>query len=219
MRIPKELNLPSPEYPSTEDLLRRVLDYTKAIQRTNSGKAVQVVEKLPDNFVKAVINIATSAWRIRSKVMNSSGEAVEEVTKDDIKKVSRYIESVFEALAGIEIVVKDRTGEPFDYGLPEKVVTTLPQPGLSVERVVETLRPTIYWRSQIAQIGEVVIATPQDAPPKSDPVSLPASSPQSLPVPIAQDPATENPPVIAEKADKPTTSKQQKKKNNEPHNN
>lgn len=211
MRIPKELNLPSPEYPSTEDLLRKVLDYTKAIQRTNSGKTVQVVEKLPDNFVKAVINIATSAWRIRSKVMNSSGEAVEELTKDDIKKVSRYIESMYETLTGIEILVKDRTGEPFDYGLPEKVVTTLPQPGLSVERVVETLRPTIYWRSQIAQIGEVVIATPQDAPPKSEPVSIPASSLQSLPVPIAQDPGTENPPVIAEKSDKPTTSKQQKK--------
>jgi hypothetical protein len=219
MKTPKELNISPPEYPSTDDLLRKVLDYAKATQRTHSDKTVQVVEKLPDNFVKAVINIATSAWRIRSKVMNSYGEAVEEFTKDDIKKVSRYIESVFDALAGIEVAVKDRTGEPFDYGLPEKVVTTLPQPGLSVERVVETLRPTIYWRSQIAQIGEVVIATPQDAPPKSEPVSLPTSSLQSLPVPIAQDPTTENPPVIAEKTDKPTTSKQQKKKNNEPHNN
>jgi len=56
--------------------------------------------------------------------------------------------------------VKDRTNEPFDYGLPEKVVTTQPQEGLSKEIIIETIRPTIYWNGQIAQQGEVVIATP-----------------------------------------------------------
>ena len=41
--------------------------------------------------------------------------------------------------------VKDRTGEAFDYGLPEKVVTAQPQPGLTREIIIETIRPTIYW--------------------------------------------------------------------------
>lgn len=56
--------------------------------------------------------------------------------------------------------VKDHTGDAFDYGLPLKVVTTQPTPGITREMVVETIKPTIYWERQIIQAGEVVIATP-----------------------------------------------------------
>jgi len=48
----------------------------------------------------------------------------------------------------------------FDYGLPLKVVTTQPTPGITKESVIETIKPTIYWQKQIIQMGEVVIATP-----------------------------------------------------------
>ena len=56
--------------------------------------------------------------------------------------------------------IKDHTGEIFDYGLPLNVVTTQPSPGITKERVLETLKPTIYWQEQMIQMGEVVIATP-----------------------------------------------------------
>jgi hypothetical protein len=56
--------------------------------------------------------------------------------------------------------VKDHTGDVFDYGMPLKVVTTQPSPGINKERVTETIKPTIYWQNKIIQMGEVVIATP-----------------------------------------------------------
>jgi len=177
MKIPKDLKIPQPEFPSTEELLGELLLRRKSTD-SNFTATPQIVEKLPDNFLKAIVNIATCAWRMRLKIMDSLGEAREELTKDDIKKIKKYTESIFDSLFNIEIVVKDRIGEVFDYGLPEKVVTTLPQPGLSIERIIETLRPTIYWRSQIAQVGEVVIATPQEAPANIDTVSSVSDSQQ-----------------------------------------
>jgi hypothetical protein len=145
MEIHKDLKMVDASFPAASEIAR---------------EPAPVVERVPDSFVKAAIAIATNAWRIRAKVADSTGESKEEISKDDVKKVNRYLETVFHALSGIGMEIKDRTGEAFDYGLPEKVVTAQPQPGINKERILETLRPTIYWGNQIVQQGEVVIATP-----------------------------------------------------------
>jgi hypothetical protein len=123
---------------------------------------IKIVEHaLPSHFTKAVLTVATNAWKLRSRLIDlKSGEPREDLKKEDVRKLSRHIDAIFEAFGQIELEVKDRTGEPFDYGLPEKVVTTQPQPGLKKEQIIETLRPSIYWNKQLAQQGEVVIATP-----------------------------------------------------------
>jgi len=179
MKIPKELKLLPASFPTANDIARELLHQTTAMHETKVSAPMQVVEKLPDMFLKAVINIATSAWRIRCKVTDSSGEPLEEISKADTKKIPKYIESIFESLVSLGIEVKDRTGEVFDYGLPEKVVTTIPQPGINKERIVETLSPTIYWRSQIAQLGEVVIATPEKSTNAHAALSPASISPES----------------------------------------
>jgi hypothetical protein len=148
MEIPKDLKMIDASFPAAGEIAR---------------EPAPVVERVPDSFVKAVIAIATNAWRIRAKVADSTGESKEEISKDDVKKVNRYLETVFHTLSGIGMEIKDRTGEAFDYGLPEKVVTAQPQPGINKERILETLRPTIYWGNQIVQQGEVVIATPEES--------------------------------------------------------
>jgi hypothetical protein len=44
--------------------------------------------------------------------------------------------------------------------MPLTVITTQPTAGIAKERVIETIKPTIYWNETIIQTGEVVIATP-----------------------------------------------------------
>jgi hypothetical protein len=117
---------------------------------------------IPTALVNAVLSIATAVWRIRSRVEDSTGETKEDISKDDLKKMKRYLDTIFHSLSGVGIEIRDRTGEAFDYGLPEKVVTAQSQSGISKEQILETLRPTIYWSNQIVQQGEVVIATPKD---------------------------------------------------------
>jgi hypothetical protein len=120
-------------------------------------------EKLdPNEFTKLLTTVATNAWKLRGRIMvDPKGDEIrEELKKDDIKKLVRHVDSIFEALTAFEVEVRDRTGETYDYGLPDKIVSSSPQPGLSKELIIETLRPSIYWRSMPIQAAEVVIAVP-----------------------------------------------------------
>ena len=117
-----------------------------------------------ESFVRLLTSIATNSWKIRGRIMiDPKGEEPrEELKKDDIKRLVRHLDSISEALTEFGVEIRDRTGEPYDFGLPEKIVSSMPRPGLTKELIVETLRPTIYWKSHIAQAGEVVIAVPEE---------------------------------------------------------
>jgi hypothetical protein len=165
MEIPKDLKLLPPlERPDVGEFAREIAKHLQGV-RPAVAPGSTIVEVIPENVAKALIATATNVWRIRSRISDSSThELKEEITKDDLRKLSRYVDSIIESFAGVGIEIKDRTGEAFDYGLPEKVVTAEPQAGLTKEIIVETIRPTIYWKNQIAQQGEVVIATPLETP-------------------------------------------------------
>jgi hypothetical protein len=161
MKTPRELSLPDPDWPDPVELAREIEKLCEAGQLELAKGDAQIVVAIPQTFAKATITVATNAWKLRTRLIDRhSGEVRENLSKEDVKKMARYIESIYEAFAEIGIEIKDRTGEAFDYGLPEKVVTAQPQEGLTRERIVETLRPTIYWKEKLAQQGEVIIATP-----------------------------------------------------------
>jgi hypothetical protein len=161
MKIPKDLRIDPAEWPDVAELVREVADVIHDEATRTAISSTRIVERLPEEVAKALLGIATNAWRIRVKLTDSkSGEPRDEVGQNELRKLNRYVEAIFDVLTGIGMEVKDRTGQAFDYGLPEKVVTAHPQPDLTKEMIIETLRPTIYWRSQIAQQGEVVIGTP-----------------------------------------------------------
>jgi hypothetical protein len=161
MKIPEELVLPSPDWPDAHELARELAKQLSSHGQTGLGDAKIVVEVISPSLAKPILSLATSAWRLRGKVIDPlSNEINEDISKDDLKKMARYLEAIYAALAEIGIAIKDRRGEAFDYGLPEKVVAAEPQEGLSREQIVETVRPTIYWNEKLVQQGEVIIATP-----------------------------------------------------------
>lgn len=126
-----------------------------------AGKAsLETREPLPSDQSKAMLKgmaaVATNAWKAKSKMMEeTSGEV-----RDEMKRVYRHVEGILEALREMGVEIKDHTGDAFDYGLPLKVVTTQPTTGLTKEKIIETIKPTVYWQKHIIQMGEVVIATP-----------------------------------------------------------
>ena len=112
----------------------------------------------PRIFVKDVIDIATQAWRARSKMIDPlSGEP-----REEMKRVCRHVEAILSSLAVMGFELKDHTGDGFDYGLPLRVVGTQPTAGLTRETIIETLKPTIYWKNRIIQSGEVIVGTPAE---------------------------------------------------------
>ena len=110
---------------------------------------------------KALVAIANQAWRIGSSIIDpESKEAKSELSAQEIKKIVNALESIKEALGGIGLKIIDRLGEPFNAGLPEQVVTEESQEGISKERIIRTIRPTLMWNQTMAQRGEIDIAIP-----------------------------------------------------------
>ena len=97
--------------------------------------------------------IATQAWKASLKLGKDNQE--------DPARLMRHIEAILDRFKEMGFEIKDYTGKTFDYGMPVKVVTSEKKPGITKERVQETLKPTIYWNNKIIQKGEVIINTPE----------------------------------------------------------
>lgn len=168
MRIPDNLTIQPPDWPDARELCRDIAKHSESVT-LNSKREAHAAEVDVESFTRAMLVIATNAWRIRAKITDPvTRQPKGEIAKDELRKVDRYIESIFESLSGIGMELKDRAGDAFDYGLPEKVIAAQPQAGLNNEIILETIRPTIYWRNQIAQQGEVIIATPLNTSNRKD---------------------------------------------------
>jgi len=133
-------------------------------QHRNSDPRIEkvMVRAMDPIFQKEIISLITNLWRTKTRLIDpSSNEVKEEVKKEDLKKIARYLDSMLEGIKNMGFEIKDRTGETFSYGLTENVIASESQDGITSEIIIETLKPTIYWKDQIAQHGEVVIATPK----------------------------------------------------------
>jgi hypothetical protein len=153
----KDFEIPAPQWPDQNQFIESVTTSFRTILAAGDS-ATEIRHEIPSNVVKGMADIATNTWKAKSKMIDASGQVL-----DEMKRVYRHIESVLETLHEVGLEVKDHTGDDFDYGLPLKVITTQPTQGVTRERVIETIKPTIYWQKQIVQMGEVVIATPSSA--------------------------------------------------------
>ncbi|HSI86337.1 MAG: hypothetical protein ACAI35_13140 [Candidatus Methylacidiphilales bacterium] len=162
MDIPSELRIKQPAFPDPLDLARDLANSLREQSKmdNNHPASSMPMEILKVAYPRETLAIVFNIWRIKSRMMDTvSKEAKEELTKEDVRKINRYLESIYDTFEQLGISVIDRTGEYFDYGLPEKVVTAKPQEGINKEIVIETLRPTITWGGNMFP-GEVEIATP-----------------------------------------------------------
>ena len=109
---------------------------------------------------KALASIATSAWKAKSRL----GDAPAAEDSGLWKRINSDLQRILDVIEGdLGWEIRNHTGNNFDYGMALKVVTTQPTTGIDKERVLETIKPTIYDKNnkdRIIQIGEVVIATP-----------------------------------------------------------
>ena len=159
---PSNLKIPQPDFPNPLDVAKKFEKILCEGKKDEGSKSTSImpVEILPVAYEKETLAIVINIWRIKSRMTDAfSKHTKEELAKEDIKKIARNLESIYDSFTHLGIEIIDRTGESFDYGLPEKVVTAKPQDGITKELVLETLRPTIKWNKQIFP-GEVEIVTP-----------------------------------------------------------
>ena len=148
--------LPKAAWPHEKDFAEE-LTASIVANRTAPRKEQTTAEAgVPSDCLKALVSIATNAWRAKIKMVDATTGEV----REEMKRVDRHIEAIYRSLAEVGVVIRDHTGEAYDEGQPMKVVASKPTPGLDKKRVSETLLPSIFWNDRLVQNGEIEIATP-----------------------------------------------------------
>jgi hypothetical protein len=149
------LAMPAVQYPTREEFDDALANCRCTPPGVAGAAPIDAGPEKDPALPKALANIATNVWKARNRLVDAQGEPREET-----KRVFRHIESIQDSLAQLRVEIRDHTGEVFNYGLPLTVITTQPTKGINRERVIETIKPTVYWNRQMIQAGEVVVATP-----------------------------------------------------------
>jgi len=157
--IPEELRIPPVvDASGLRTIKEKVADLEEQIGELRKGQKSAEAEVVPSSIVRVFTHIATNAWRAKIKMVDSdTGEP-----KEDMRRVYRHIEAVFESLKGIGIETIDPTGRAYDSGMALKVISFEQTPGLSKEEIKETIKPSVTWQGRLIQMGEVIVGTPQN---------------------------------------------------------
>ena len=127
-------------------------------QLRRDAAATQAVEVMPPEVTATFVSVATNAWRAKNKMVDA--ESSEPL--DDMRRVYRHIEGIFNAFDELDLCTIDPTGKAYDSGMALKVISFEPTPGLSHEEITETIKPSITWQGRLLQTGEVIVGTPID---------------------------------------------------------
>ena len=104
-----------------------------------------------------IVDLANVAWALQRK----SCDPVTNERKEEFRPIARHIDQLSEYLEEFGVKIQNHTNEPFDSGQSLEVIAFQPTAGISRDVVVETIRPTVYLKGIRIQIGQVVVATPE----------------------------------------------------------
>jgi hypothetical protein len=142
----KAFRIAAPRWSGTEyDDLDRYL--------TELGETVRPSESPPKTTDDtSLAEAATNLWRARRKLaQGNDGQG---------KQAARYLRTCAEALAVAGLTVQDHDGEPFHAGRSVDVLLYSDDPEVTVETVVETVRPAVYQHDRRIQTAQVIVAVP-----------------------------------------------------------
>ncbi len=141
--IPKRLDLS--EYPEEQ-----------SISLESPPVKVQTTSESEEGLLDMAVDVGTLVWRIQRRLSDIGDLPAE------LRRVSRDVESTWDALTQRGVEIKDHTGRDYDGGMALRVITSQPVAGLARQQIIETLKPTIYYRDKIIQMGEVILGVPEE---------------------------------------------------------
>ncbi len=125
-----------------------------------TGPAAPAEQSNPLDAPLAVL--ATNIWRAQARMLDpKTGEP-----REEHRRLYRHIEGALEAFNTMGVRLSDWLGQPYDSGLPVKVLSFQPTPDLSRDTVIEAVRPAVFWQDRLLQVGEVIVGIPPSTPSK-----------------------------------------------------
>jgi hypothetical protein len=136
--------------------LSALAEPTGAAESTPTGSGPVLDEK-------ALAEAATSLWQAQRKLAQD-GQAASRYAR----QARRYLGLCQEALTDVGLVVQDHDGDVFHPGRSLEILAFEDDPGSDTERVLHTVRPSLYFRDRHIQIGQVIVGRPGRAAEEGD---------------------------------------------------
>ena len=137
--------------------LDRALAEAQALKAAaTASPATEEATVAPQALDGPLAALATNIWRAQAKMIDpKTGEPREET-----RRLYRHIEGALEAFAAMGVRLSDWVGQPYDAGLPLKVISFQPITDVTRDTVVEAVRPAVFWQDRLLQVGEVIVGIP-----------------------------------------------------------
>jgi hypothetical protein len=145
------------EMESAETIHHQVNAFTSPSVALSDAQAINVDGAFAEDVIRMIANVGTGLWRMRQKMVKpGTDEPLEEM-----RRVYRHFESVWDSIIQAGTDIQDHTDDLYGSGMTLRVVAFEPTVGVGREIIKETLKPTIYFRGRLIQMGEVIVATPE----------------------------------------------------------
>jgi len=115
-----------------------------------------------ETYARVLADVATELWRLRDKMLQPGTDQ----PLAEMRRAYRSFESAWDALAEAGITMEEHTNSPFVAGMSLRVLAFQPTSGIAREMVIQTLRPSVYYKQQLIQAGEVIVGTPDGRKPE-----------------------------------------------------
>lgn len=148
---PQEFRISARKSIELSESLEALADLTESTTASSQKKS-----KREEELLDMAADVGTLVWRIQHRL-----DATKELSKP-MQKLSRDVERTWDALTQGGIEIKDHTGGDYEGGMALRVITSQPVSGLVRRQIIETLKPTIYYRNRIIQMGEVIVGVPEE---------------------------------------------------------
>jgi hypothetical protein len=155
-RQPREFRIQATAWPSAA--LAVFAEFTEAAAAASAGTSAGTSAPASGGSPgeaglseRSVADVATSIWRLRGRLATMP---------DGTRSITRHFEMAWDTLTEAGVEVRDHLNDPYDSGLSLTVVAFQLVPGIDRERVIETIRPTVYLDDRAIQTAEVIVGTP-----------------------------------------------------------
>ena len=109
--------------------------------------------------LRFLADVATGVWRLRKRMCQPGSDR----PREEMRREFSHLQSVWDALKQNGFLIQEHTDKKFDTGQSLKVVAFQPTPGLTYEKVIDTIKPSIYYQERRIQMGEVIVGTPESS--------------------------------------------------------
>jgi hypothetical protein len=139
------------------ELLAAIEQLAQALAARTAEGTAQPDSAAEKKQMRFLAEVGTGLWRLRQKMIQPGTNRPQE----EMRRAYRHLESVWDVLTEAGVEIQDHTDALFDPGMSLRVIAFQPTAGIERERVLETIKPTIYFQKRTIQMGEVIVATPE----------------------------------------------------------